>query len=161
LPLLKRTAVFFNIGGGYYFTKCTLYDYQHTESHYYFPEESLEKFWAEHTYKVNGGNFGWHGGIGFEYSLGRNLSVIIEGQYRFIRIKELKGKGIRVTSEEDKEIIYGTLWYYKFEFEGECHTYLPFSDIKPESIDIPYTIRKAIFDLSGFSARIGIRIKLF
>ncbi|NOR53216.1 MAG: outer membrane beta-barrel protein [Candidatus Aminicenantes bacterium] len=162
LPLFKRTALLFHIGGGYYFTKSSLYRYQHRES-YSFIDYSRVRSWTEHTKKVSGGDFGFHGGIGFEYSLGKNLSVVIEVQGRDVKIKELKGKNIMETSlyGGDREKTYGTLWYYKWESEGEYLTYLPFSDLRPESPPWPHTIRKAIFDLSGFSLKLGIRIKLF
>ena len=173
LSLFKRTALLFNVGAGYYFARSTLYDYQHGATHW-FIGDLYERYWTEHTYKVNGKNFGIHGGIGFEYTLGRNLSLVIEGQGRYAKIKELKGKDIMVTSgaswengktywTEDKEIIYGTLWYYRWQSEeGIWRTYLPFSDIKPELPPNapPHIVRKAMLDLSGFSVKIGIRIGL-
>jgi len=162
LPLFKRTALLFHIGGGYYFTKSSLYGYQHRES-YSFIDASRVRSWTEHDKKVSGGDFGFHAGIGFEYSLGKNLSVVIEVQGRDVKIKELKGKNIMVTSlyGGDREKIYGTLWYYKWESDVGYLTYLPFSDLRPKSPPLPHTIRKAIFDLSGFSLKLGIRIKLF
>lgn len=162
LPLFKRTALLFHIGGGYYFAKSSLYHYEHRES-YSFIDYSRVRSWTEHDKKVSGGDFGFHGGIGFEFSLGKNLSVVIEWQGRDVKIKELKGKNIMETSlyGGDREKTYGTLWYYKWESEGEYLTYLPFSDLRPESPPWPHTIRKAIFDLSGFSLKLGIRIKLF
>jgi len=162
LPLFKRTAVLFHIGGGYYFTKSSIYDYQHRET-YSFMDASRTRSWTEYDTKVSGGNFGFHGGIGLEYSLGKNLSVVIEGQRRDVKIKELKGKDIMVTSlyGGDREKIYGTLWYHKYESEGIHLTVLPLSDLMPESRSYTHTIRKAMFDLSGFSLKLGIRIKLF
>lgn len=163
LPLLPRTSLLFNIGGGYYFAKSSLFFDQHEEwSSLSYDSAYFESFWTEHTYKFNGGNFGFHGGIGFEYSLGKNLSLVIEGQGRYVKIKELKGKDIMITSWGDKKKIYGILWYYNREMENKIYTYLTILD--RSSPDLPYlpsNIRKAALNLSGFSLRIGIRIKLF
>lgn len=159
LPLFPRTALLLNVGGGYYFTKSSLYSDQHRVSRW-FDDRSLESSWTEHTKYVNGDNFGYHGGIGFEYSLGNNLSIIIEWQERHVRIKELKGKDIMVTSDGDKMKTYGTLWYHNFESDGKYYTNLVLRDIRLEPYKPTQTVREAVFDLSGYSLRVGIIIKL-
>ena len=163
LPLLPRTSLLFNIGGGYYFAKSSLFFDQYEKwSSLSYDSAYFSSFWTEHRYKFNGGNFGFHGGIGFEYSLGKNLSLVIEGQGRYVKIKELKGKDITITSWGDKEKIYGILWYYNREMENKIYTYLIILDrSNPELSYLPSNIRKAVLDLSGFSLRVGIRIKLF
>jgi len=163
LPLFPRTALLFNIGGGYYFTKSSLFDDQHRDLYWYIVdiEEHQEVTYAEHTCKVSGGNYGWHGGIGFEWSLSKNFSIIIEGQGRYVKIKELKGKDIMITSWGVKKKFYGTLWYYNYKSDDHYNTSLVLSDRMLEPLRPTDTHRKAILDLSGLSVRIGIRIKLF
>lgn len=162
LSLFPRTSLLFNIGAGYYFAKASLYSYQHGATHW-FSGDIYERYWTEHTYKVSGNNLGFHGGIGFEYNLTRNFSLVIEAQGRYAKIKELKGKDIMVTTSGggDKEIIYGTLWYYHFISDGDYYTNIVLSDTKLEPLKPTDTAREAMLDLSGLSVRIGIRVRLF
>jgi hypothetical protein len=112
-------------------------------------------------------NLGFHGGIGMEYSLTKNLGLVLEVQGRYVKIKNLKG----FIQSEDSHFIgriskrKGYLWSYKIsEWDFRSYYNLDISEEPPRG-SIPEIsiseVRKAIIDLSGFSLRIGLRIRLF
>jgi hypothetical protein len=106
---------------------------------------------------------GYHWGIGFEYIVGRNISVVLEAQRRSVKMKELKGTEIFLGSGFS-ESFYGSVYYYekKDSITEKYYSHLGFYKEKP---DRPYptfmSIRKVGLDLGGYFFKIGVRIRLF
>lgn len=115
------------------------------------------RFWEVKNNK----SFGFQGGVGMEYSFIRNLALVAELQGRFLRIGHLTGNvkyetnyGTGMTITEGGHLhFFGSPDYYDLDIPLPFH----FQDTDK----IHYIERDAILDLSGFSFRIGIRIKLF
>ncbi len=92
-----------------------------------------------------------------EYSLTKNLALVVEAQGRYARIKNLKGTVQNGTNPQG-----GSLYYFSWTIEGAWimpHHSLEIFEKPPCAIFGKGD--KAILDLSGLSLRIGIKIKLF
>lgn len=103
--------------------------------------------------------FGLHAGIGLEYSLNEEFSLVADIQGRFIRIGNLRGqKEYRQSSERIR--VAGTLLYHTIWDPGIDASYdeLVISETYDPGNE---NVRKAILDLSGFSLRVGVKINLY
>jgi len=162
LPLSSRINLFLNGGLGYYFSKASLYKC-HWSSNYggYFVIHTKEE-----NYDISSNGLGFHGGIGFEYDIANNLALVLEFQGRYARIKNLKGNrfynltfGVNPGVEEEG-ILYIGERDLTIEGYGENCPDLIISQSKLSGDEFRNT-REAVLDFSGFSLRMGIRIKLF
>jgi len=147
LPIHRLFSISFNSGTSFYLTK---YSYS-----LYTDWKDLKNIFQTATAR----NLGFHGGIGLEVSLNQRAVFFIEGQGRYAKISNFKGKEIvtewsvtqsyigYVHSEEN-----GTLYY----LENDKYSYLAIREEEPSGFK---TIRKATFDLSGFSLRVGFIVK--
>ena len=144
LPIHRLFAISLNCGAALYRVK---YSY------------SLASSWLEmkslyHNARATG--LGFHGGIGFEINLTPRAVFFIEGRGRYARISNLKGKSV-----EREWVVYdyvdtiseeGTLYY----LEDEKYPYLALLEEEPSGYKV---MRKAVFDFSGFSLRVGVGFK--
>jgi len=147
LPVHRLFSITFNGGPSLYLTQYSYFfetDWENTNSLFH---------------KANAKNLGFHGGIGLEVSLTQQASFLIEGQGRYAKISNYTGKLILteyVVSDDfvgyDRSEVKGTLYY----LEGEKFPSLVISDEEPSGFT---TIRKAVFDFSGFSLRVGVIVK--
>ncbi len=157
-----KLKVFSTLGIGYY--SASISEYKKIE------EVNLigDSYWMWQNWEINHkGSLSFHGGLGMEYCLTKNLALVVEAQGRYVKIKNLKGsmQGEHKYREGVISKKKGTLYYFEWRYVGPW--YAPHSDFAileklPEygwdNIDIR---RKASIDLSGFSLRVGIDIKLF
>jgi opacity protein-like surface antigen len=159
LPFHSRINLFLNGGLGYYFSKVILYKCHYSASYgllmvYYSKEEKFE---------LNSKSFGFYGGIGLEYNIANNLALVLEVKGRYARANP-QGKKISSWFEGPWTIEEGNLYIGErnllYEGYGEHCPDLIFSKSKPIGDEFQ-NMREAILDLSGFSLRAGIRIKLF
>lgn len=162
LPLSSRINLFLNGGLGYYFSKASLYKC-HWSSNY---GGYLVIHTKEENYDISSNGLGFHGGIGFEYDIANNLALVLEFQGRYARIKNLKGNrfynltfGVNPGVEEEG-ILYIGERDLTVEGYGENCPDLIISQSKPSGDEFQ-NIKRAVLDLSGFSFRAGIRIRLF
>jgi hypothetical protein len=103
---------------------------------------------------------GFHGAIGFEFSVVKNLAFFVEGAGRYAKLKDWEGDEI-ITSNGDVERTGGTLWHYGIPYGENGRKYFSWLDVeneKPTDPDIR-NVRKAEGDYSGFSFRFGLKIK--
>jgi hypothetical protein len=128
------------------------------------------EIWSEGEYPLNYDlktkrNFalGYHGTAALEYSLSDRLAVVAEFQMRRIRISSLTG------NEKGPDLwggyydVNGTLYYYSTRNPniGASYTKLRiFEDPVPDDPSL-VGLREAVLNLSGYSIRIGIRIRPF
>jgi len=160
LPFSSKAKLFINGGIGYYFAKTNFYWKQ-------------REVWTEDgspivdiremtEWDLSSKGSGYHGGIGFEYNFTRNLTLVIEAQGRYARIKKLKGDEIYVGTFYGEQNYYGAIYYYEKKdlITDKYYSRLGFYKEKPDNPDYR-NIRNAELDLSGFFLRIGIRIRLF
>jgi hypothetical protein len=111
------------------------------------------------TQKATSNGFGFHAGVGLEVRLNRRAAFVIEGQGRYAKISNFKGKETKYLyvpaepgSFAGEERIWdeeGTLYY----LEQGKQSYLAFFKEDPSGFT---TAKKASFDLSGFSLRAGL-----
>ncbi len=145
LPISSRSRIFIQAGGGYYLAKYSQSgEFDETGSY------NLSEDW---TKNATSHSLGFHGGLGLEFDLARNVAFVIEGYGRYARISEFKGDWNYKNSFGYSEIGHGSLYYWEW-----CE--LPTVDMAeelPSSSDIKNG-REARIDFSGFAVRAGIKI---
>jgi len=144
-PISSGSRIFVQAGGGYYLAK-----YSQSGN---FDRTGDMNFSEEWTQNATANGFGFHGGLGFEFDLGRNVAFVIEGFGRHVQIDGFKGDWIHKYSDRDPYIGHGTLYYW--EWEGIPTVRM--GEELPSNPDIKKG-REAIIDFSGFAIRAGIRI---
>ena len=143
LPVHRSLSIYFNGGTSLYLIKYS-YDLAST----------LDSINSIHQ-DANVNGFGFHGGIGFEFSLNPLVSFFIEGQGRYAKISNFKGE------ENEREAIGMQLLYseengFLYYLEDEKYSYLAIRGEEPSGFK---TVRKAQFDFSGFNLQAGLIIK--
>ena len=111
-------------------------------------------WWNERNEEFSGRGFGVHGGIGLEIGLSSKVALILEGQGRLAKINELTGTHVYKNSFGFEEKIEGTLYYWTDYWTFKPFPYVFISETLPSE---PWQSnpRKAVLDLSGFSAVAG------
>jgi hypothetical protein len=107
IPVSSKSRIFLSLGADYYFVSFSRAAYRENDSPY----------WIEADYSGNGGDFGFHGGIGFEYALSGNVAIVIEGFGRSARIKGFEGNRKRVDSDGLNDSFDGK-YYFSERFVG-------------------------------------------
>lgn len=156
-PVFASGTLFARAGAGYYITKWwekARYD-----------EETSEKapWWREWEIDAKANGLGFQGGIGFEYSLIKRLSVTIEVFGRYCKISGFKGDGTVTRSWEVGPVSYpdGTLYYFEWKDDLTSDWY---GDVNLRT-DTPGSgternVRKAEVDLSAIGVKLGLIIRL-
>jgi opacity protein-like surface antigen len=163
IPIISGINLFLSGGINYYFSKVSLY-----KSHEFGRGLFLGSQIKEENYEVSSNNFGLYGGMGFEFRITEHITFVLGFRGRYARIKNLKGnRFIRVyrgwiwPEEKSEE---GILYIGEKDMTDEWHGgYTPdliISPSKPSGNEFR-NIREAVLDFSGYSLRLGIRIKLF
>ena len=133
LPLSSRSRFFLNGGVGYYFAKWS---------------ESIDWDASTSPQEAKASGIGFHGGVGYELRLVSSISIVLEGQGRYVKIGEFKGKKL--------DSIEGTLCYYESQMLGKWYPRVDVIDgLTPIGVR---NIREAKVDFSGFTFRAGIKI---
>ncbi|MDW7761596.1 MAG: SH3 domain-containing protein [Acidobacteriota bacterium] len=156
--LLKggRFHVVVNAGAAYY-----LATWQ--ESMDFLSEAPGSSYWAKYVTKTHGGGIGFHGGLGLEYRLSRNMALVVDGIGRYARFGGFEGEYSEKNSSGADVTMPGKLYYYEWSFDNNTYPWLELFDRDPNQInfsDPVKNIRDAVLDFSGFSLRVGIKISL-
>ena len=171
IPIASRLTLYLNGGFGYYFGKIEYpfqVELQLSEGYIYFDSQD------EYEIEAKDNALGFHGGLGFEYTVIKNLAIFVEGAARYAKLKDWKGdetirSEIMIYSDiyNFDEVVdknSGTLWYYEVPYlfnvapePDEYYSVLEIQEEKPIYDDIR-NVRKAEGDFSGFSLRVGIKI---
>ena len=112
---------------------------------------------------VHAGGIGFHGGVGLEYRLRKNVSLVVEGSGRYARVSGLKGEYNEQSSEGADATDKGKLYYYEWKYNEKLYPWVELLDRDPSEINFSspiYNAREAVIDFSGFSLRAGIKISL-
>ena len=154
VPIASRLSLYLNGGIGYYFGKIR-YPIQE-EYQYGYDEHEV----YDHIITAKDNAFGYHGGIGCEYNVTKNLAIFVEGAARYAKLKDWKGDEIIRYSDtyygEEARVNSGILWYYEFLWREQYYSFLDI--IAEEHLYHVRNVRKAEGDFSGFSLRAGIKI---
>ncbi|MFQ6108755.1 MAG: hypothetical protein ACE5L7_04295 [Candidatus Aminicenantales bacterium] len=139
LPIHRLLNICLNGGAAYYLTN---YSYN-LLTRYQLYEAVI------HRAKASG--FGVQGGIAVEINLNTRSALVIEYQGRYARIGNFKGTE-EIISGEKRWKEEGTLYYIK----GKDYPRLVILERESGGYE---TLRKAVVDLSGYSLRVGLRMK--
>ncbi|NMC66038.1 MAG: hypothetical protein GYA53_07860 [Acidobacteria bacterium] len=107
---------------------------------------------------------GWHGGLSLEYGVVKNLSIVADIEGCLMRNSSMKGSELYYYNYPSEGAILETGALY---FVGSSETYYDLMIGEPIHLDAigqeppGYVERKARLDLSGFSFRLGLRLRLF
>ena len=159
LPLIRGLSI--SIGGGMGFYPARVL--QFVRFYQILPAGDI--YWDNWDQKVRRNvALSFHGNVSLQYLLTNRIALIAEYQRRRIRITGLKGS-LKVINnygdgfEKNGTLYYFTEWNY---FIGTRHASL---EMGPEIYYWPYRwiedAREAKLDLSGYSIRLGISIRLF
>jgi opacity protein-like surface antigen len=155
-PVTSQVNVFLNGGIGYYFGKINY----HLRSDIQVLDEPEESGKIEGEVKDNA--LGFHGGIGVEYNVAKNIAFFVEGAGRYAKLKDWEGDETQTLDSQIAEQKSGTLWYYEgLVSDFGTEKYYSSFELQEGKLTWPdiRNVRKAEGDLSGFSLRAGIRIK--
>ena len=153
LPLGNIMSFVLNAGAGYYLG--TIQWQYSWDSEYHDYEES---------WKSKSNTIGFHGGLGLEFNFSRNLALVVEGFGRYAKLKNLQGDFTwkrDFFGHEEGIIEEATLWYYDWRSSdtGKEYPRIEFDDDVPTETSFQRNIREGEVDLTGFSVRLGIKIK--
>ncbi len=135
LPMSSRIRIFLNGGAGYYFARWS---------------ESIDWMAFTMDQEAKASSIGFHGGLGFEFKLVSHFVLVLEGQGRYVKIGEFKGKTL--------DFIEGTLYYYETPSAVNWYPKVGIVDIDGFMPGGARNLRKAKVDFSGFTVRAGIKI---
>jgi hypothetical protein len=116
---------------------------------------------------------GFHCGLDLEYSFIKSLALVIEAQWRYIKLTDFQGTNQYFiqewssTGELTKTVyddVHGTLYYctqWDDDIGSRYVDLFVWDKIPDVSISFYEDIRKVKLDLSRFALRIGLKIRLF
>ncbi|UCE41526.1 MAG: outer membrane beta-barrel protein [Candidatus Aminicenantes bacterium] len=150
LPVSSSSQFFLNGGVDYYFASFSRN----------YVSEDVGIYWVNSDFTGNASEIGFHGGIGFEHDLSKNVAIVIQGFGRYAKISGFEGTRKRVDSND-----WGDSWEGKYYYSDRQHSsekLLPrVNQTDPSTIENAINIRDYESDFSGFTIRIGLKIALF
>lgn len=185
---IGKIAEFFLKGGFSYYIATLKYnetyqsDYEYQADYY----ASDDTFWytyidnytenGTYSYKVKCKETGFQAGVGFDVKLFSFLSIVAEGTYRFINLKDWNGNGTdswswdeewgrsdlgySTDSGNDSESSDGKIWYYELydpDLDNQ-YGFLSLHEEEPQTSEFIKNTRPAEIKLNGYSLRVGIKI---
>ncbi len=151
LPISSKSQFSLNAGVGYYFASFSSSSYRENNTPYRQDTDS----------NGSGGDFGFHGGIGFEYSVSKNVAIIIEGFGRYATISGFDGTRNQSDTNNVSSSVEGKyLTHERLVWTNEWLTRVSIGSEPPSGDDVR-DVRDYEIDFSGFTIRIGLKIKLF
>ncbi len=159
LPITSSLKVFFNSGAALYHGRIDLNFWTD------YDEPGVLTYAEEGEVIAKDRRFGFHGGIGFDFSVSSFISIFVEGKGKSVKLNNWEGwlnytlYGGAIGFE--KRTASGTAWYCE-QYDpvlNEWYTMIKVSDDIPTSPEFR-NARDLEVDLSGFSVIAGIRIKL-
>jgi len=150
----SKINLFLNAGVGYYLATWE-------ESEDYSSQSEGTSWLGEYETTMHSGGFGFHGGLGLEYRLFRNVALVVEGFGRYARFSEFSGEYTEKKSNGVDVKDEGKLYYYEWSYNNKDYPWIELLDRDPSEINFSSPIknaRKAVIDFSGFSFRAGIHI---
>jgi len=149
IAFYPASFISFRIGASYYFAKCR----------YYYRLEH-EETWKEWQGEAKARNIGFWGGLGFEWSLGGHLALLIEAVSQFAPIKGFQGTGTYIDSTMTEPAAEeGKLYAYEGKISNLTSYPLLFIRNKLPSEGGVENAREAEVDFTGVTLRAGFRIK--
>ena len=150
IPLSERLDISLHAGASYYYIGRAIARYR----------RDWQDYWEEDVFDLKASGLGYHGGIGLELSLGRHISVFLEGQARWAKISGFQGAFERSSSEGGEENRDGTLYFMEYSL-GEGAVF-PVLDVlsDPPSGPAFTQVREAVVDFGGFGLVLGFVFRI-
>jgi hypothetical protein len=151
LPLSPKVHIAIGGGLGYYFVSFTRF----------YRREPGDGYWIDSDMEGNGAGLGAEGGISLEYAFNESLAVFVEGSGRYAKIGGIEGTRERIDSNNWGDSIEGP--YYALERERTPGIWSPVVNIATEAPSGEGTrnVREGVLDFSGFTIKVGLKIRLF
>ena len=156
LALLYYPLPFFYLRAGldYTFARCS-YFYRFSTPD---PYEQTE-FWQSWTGEASSSGFGYQLGLGLEWPVGSRISLIAEAAFRHGRLGDFKGRDFYQESTKYQSLERGTLYRIQATAGGpETFPLVFIRDREPTEAGV-LDVRKAELDHSGYSLRLGLRVR--
>jgi len=158
-PFTSNLRGYVNSGAGLYLSKMAL----NTSSEY--DETGVLSYSETVELSTNDLAFGFQGGIGLEMTVGGYMGVFIEASGRYSKPKSYKGR-LKYTFLSTAGAVVarttsGNLWYFERYNPtlDNWYSQIQVSEEAPTGSDVR-NARAFSVDLSGFSIKVGIRLKL-
>jgi opacity protein-like surface antigen len=146
--------IYVKAGIDYTFARCA-YFYRFS---YPDPYEQTD-FWQEWKGEASSSGFGYQLGLGLEWSLGSRVSLIAEAAYRHGRLDDLEGEDFYQESTNYESHERGTLYRIQASAGGpETYPLVFIRDRQPSEAGV-VDFRRAELDLSGYSLRLGLKVR--
>ncbi len=149
IVLYPTDSFYFKLGVAFYFAKCGYY--------YHYQNEDFFQEWRG---DATAQGLGWIGGLGYEWAVAENISLMFEALGQYAPLKGFEGTGTYlVTGLSDPVTETGKLYTYDYREPGKpVSSFLLIRGQKPSDAYIE-NAREATVDFSGVSLRFGIKIK--
>jgi hypothetical protein len=153
MPVKDTVKIAANVGIGYYKGNID------TQSYYYLPDTTV------YDSRMWGGKFssiGFNGGLGLEIDVFSKVCLVFEAVGRYAKMKNKSGYDRWFAGLEERRYTKeGILWYQDLYLPTAGKTYPQIVGLESKP-DHPHyqNPRKANFDLSGVSLRVGFKFKL-
>ena len=122
------------------------------------PYEQSE-FWQSWTGEASSSGFGYQLGLGLEWPVGSRISLLAEAAFRQGRLGDLKGEDFYQESTKYQSRERGTLYRIQATAGGpEIFPLVFIRDREPTEAGV-VDVRKAELDLSGYSLRLGLKVR--
>jgi hypothetical protein len=187
IPAGKKAELFVKAGIGYYwgtlkYNEAYLRDYKY-QADYYGSDDTFWYSWIDNytengnrTYEAKCKELGYQAGIGLDLKLSSLVSLVVEGNYRYVNFKDWSGNGSEslswteesgrsdlgttTTSANESDSWSGKVWYYELYDSGLNKQYkrIFLHEEAPQASDLIKNVRQAEINLNGFSFRAGIKI---
>lgn len=161
LPVLPRVNLVLNGGLDYFFSDVYLYKYHMFED---LRDDAILPVRRYDEYKVSSDFFGYHGSVGLEYNLWKNMFLVLEIKGMYAKSNNLKGSreyyySWLANGTETGALYIGNMGSINFGYGTDCPA-LIISPTKPSGDEFG-GIREFVLDFSGVSVTLGIRLRLF
>lgn len=150
LPLSSKAKVSLGAGAGYYFAKLT--------DGYRLEDDT--GYWFTRSPDTKSCGLGFHGSIGLEYSVSQSVAILIEGYGRYAKISGFEGTENVANSLNWSDSSKGTLYYYEVDRGTGWYPVVILKETVPSGSNVR-DVREAKVDFSGFTIRIGLKIRLY
>jgi hypothetical protein len=188
IPAGKKAEVFLKAGVGYYwstlkYNEASVRDYKYQADYYDKEDDTFLYSWIDNysdndtrTYEAKCKELGYQAGIGLDIKLSSLFSLVVEGNYRYINLKDWSGNGseslswteesgrsdlgTNTTGANESDSWGGKIWYYELYDSGLNKQYkrIFLHEEAPEANEWIKNVRQAEINLNGFSLRAGIKI---
>ena len=162
-PLSRNLSFTAGAGVAVYFSSVKLERRMGIHPIFYNPQEQMTRPLLDDLFSLNGFGIGPLGKVGLELKISRPLALVFEVEGRYAKTAHLEGL--------QDYFYYSPLnpeYYVHGEIEGTLRigtsdkTVMGLTNDFPDlSVTPSETMRKARLDLSGFSCRLGLRLRLF